>query len=86
MKKIADLGWALIVVLGLWGWGLAAREMNAPKERIVPVPVTEESYEKAQELCNRYMRTANGVIGQVALYTSVGEHLSLPCRVVLNEK
>ena len=87
MKKIVNLGWCLVIVLGIFGWGLAAKDIAATsRERFVQVAVTEESYLKARDLCERYMRTANGVIGQVALYTIVGEHLSLPCRVVLNEK
>jgi hypothetical protein len=78
--------WTLVTLAGIAGWGIGARELMSSKERVVSVTVTEESYLKAQDLCNRYMRTANGVIGQVALYTAVGEHISLPCRVVLNER
>ena len=85
MKKgLLFLFWSLVTVGGMAGWGLVVKELMAPNERVVQVVVTEESFLHAKDLCRKYMVGANGaVFGQVALYTKVGEHLSLPCRIVV---
>jgi len=75
-----------LMLFGAWGWMKTLVEASAaPKERVVEVRVTEESFQHASFLCERYMKGENGVVGEVVLYNWVGDRYNLPCRVVLEE-